>query len=196
MAPIQQFVSTAASNSRSTSDLTTGSTRDFVNSVHKVKENYSSNSSSSISSSSHSDAAHSSMTGSRPGDATQQETLLPISSRGHFFSDAFFEDARQHFESAVRKVLERRGHSRSSVHDDLTSYRMLRQADLSESTQAATVTENATCHQVSTGCTLGTPCLLLVTAADKDIKTERSAANPVVYCLCGVLLRQPLLRLT
>ncbi|XP_050702163.1 microtubule-actin cross-linking factor 1, isoforms 6/7-like [Eriocheir sinensis] len=147
MAPIQQFVSTAASNSRSTSDLTTGSTRDFVNSVHKVKENYSSNSSS-ISSSSHSDAAHSSMTGSRPGDATQQETLLPISSRGHFFSDAFFEDARQHFESAVRKVLERRGHSRSSVHDDLTSYRMLRQADLSESTQAATVTENATCHQV------------------------------------------------
>ncbi|XP_050702171.1 serine-rich adhesin for platelets-like isoform X2 [Eriocheir sinensis] len=147
MAPIQQSVSTAASNSRSTSDLTTGSTRDFANSVHKVKESYSSNSSS-ISSSSHSDAAHSSMTGSRPGDATQQETLLPISSRGHFFSDAFFEDARQHFESAVRKVLERRGHSRSSVHDDLTSYRMLRQADLSESTQAATVTENATCHQV------------------------------------------------
>lgn len=149
MAPTQQRTSTVASNS--SSDLTTSSTRGLASSVHKVKESYSSSSSSSLSSSGHSDAAHSSIhsSSSRLSDAAQQETLLPISSRGHFFSDAFFEDARQHFESAVRGVLERRGHSRSSLHDDLASYRTLRQADLSEASQAATVTENAACHQVS-----------------------------------------------
>lgn len=145
MAPIQQSGAAATNNS----DMTNNSTCDFVNSVHKVKkESYkSSSSSSSVSSSSHNDtAAHNS---SRLSDATQEETLLPISCRGNFFHDAFFKDARQHFEAAVRNVLERRG-GRGGVHDDLTSYRMLRQTDLSEASQAAAVTESSSSHQVCT----------------------------------------------
>lgn len=154
MAPTQQSAAAAAKaaatpNNNNNNNPTTNSTCEFANSLHKIKKE---SRSSSVSSSSHKDTAHSSSSSSnRLCDATQRETLLPISCKGHFFHDAFFEDARQHFEAAVRNVLDRRGHARSDAHDDLASYRMLRQADLSEGSQAATVTESSTCHQVQQG---------------------------------------------
>lgn len=163
MAPTQQ--SAAATNN---SDLTTNSTSDFTNRVHKVKKESYSSSSSSISSS-HNDTAHKN---SRLSDATQQETLLPISTRGHFFHDAFFEDARQHFEAAVRNVLTRRGHGGSDVRDDLTSYRMLRKADLSEDSQAATVTESSNNHQVGNGLALfAKPFVSVLRERESDVKS-------------------------
>ncbi|KAG0721980.1 Heat shock protein 22 [Chionoecetes opilio] len=118
--------------------MTTKTTSDSANKVHNIrKESYSS-------STTNSNDTHDTTNNRLFGT---QETLLPISSKGHFFNDTFFKDARQHFEASVRNGLDQQGQT-SSTQDDLTSYRMLRKDDLSENSQAATVTENMTCHQV------------------------------------------------
>ncbi|KAK8382844.1 hypothetical protein O3P69_011416 [Scylla paramamosain] len=136
MAPTHQS-SVLAENS----EMATKTTSDSTNMVHSIKKESHSNSSSSSSSTTSSNEINDRLFG------TSQEMLLPITSRGHFFRDAFFQDARQHFEGAVTNVLDQWGR-RSSVQDDLTSYRMLRRADLSENSQAVTVTEDSTCHKV------------------------------------------------
>ncbi|XP_045113788.1 uncharacterized protein LOC123506027 [Portunus trituberculatus] len=140
MAPTQQSSVFAENNS----EIATKTTSDSTNIVHSIKkESHSSNSSSSISSTS-SNEANDRLLGM---SQSSQEMLLPITTREHFFRDAFFRDARQHFEGAVTNVLDEWGR-RSSVPDDLTNYRMLRKADLSENSQAVTVTEDSTCHKV------------------------------------------------
>lgn len=49
---------------------------------------------------------------------------IPISMKGSFFNDSFFDDTRKHFTNAVRKVL--KNTEQSSCHyDELTSYRSL-----------------------------------------------------------------------
>ncbi|XP_071527100.1 uncharacterized protein [Panulirus ornatus] len=77
----------------------------------------------------------------------EDHLLLPISCRGQFYHDAFFTEARQHFEEAVRDVLDHWGH-RSTLGDDLTCYRKLRESNLAESSQAVTVTQDNNSHQV------------------------------------------------
>nr|XP_045592113.1 uncharacterized protein LOC123754035 isoform X2 [Procambarus clarkii] len=85
---------------------------------------------------------------SQPESAGVREALLlPITCRGHFYDDTFFSEARQHFDTAVRDVLDRLG-QRSALDDDLTSYRRLRQSNLTEASQAVSVTEDDKHHQV------------------------------------------------
>ena len=136
MAPTQQSSAVAESNSEMTAKTTSSST----NMVHNInKESYNS-------SSNHCHKDSQNGINSRRFGRTQ-EMLLPITSKGHFFNDDFFEDARKHFEGNVKNVLDQWDHE-SSVQNDLTNYEMLRKSDLTENSQAATVIENNTCHQV------------------------------------------------
>ncbi|ROT82036.1 heat shock protein 21 [Penaeus vannamei] len=75
--------------------------------------------------------------------------FFPITRRGLFFSDSFFQDSWNDFQKAVREVLARWG-DQSSLLDDLTSYRNLRSRDLREDTQAVTSSEDEHQHKHST----------------------------------------------
>lgn len=75
------------------------------------------------------------------------DSFLPISNKGLFFQDSFFQDVRQDFETAVKEVLEKFVKVRSSS-DDLSLYRSLRECDLRDENQAMKVTENHHSHQV------------------------------------------------
>nr|XP_027220441.1 alpha-crystallin A chain-like [Penaeus vannamei] len=66
---------------------------------------------------------------------------LPISSKGQFFSDSFFEDVRKDFETAVNEVLSRHDIMRSA-NDELSCYRSLRERELKDETQAMKTTED------------------------------------------------------
>ncbi|XP_037777753.1 uncharacterized protein LOC119574553 [Penaeus monodon] len=66
---------------------------------------------------------------------------LPISSKGQFFSDSFFENVRKDFETAVNEVLSRHDIMRSA-NDDLSCYRSLRERELKDETQAMKTTED------------------------------------------------------
>lgn len=72
--------------------------------------------------------------------------FFPITRRGLFFSDSFFQDSWNDFQKAVREVLARWG-DQSSLLDDLTSYRNLRSRDLREDTQAVTSSEDEHQHK-------------------------------------------------
>ncbi|XP_069981332.1 uncharacterized protein [Penaeus vannamei] len=72
--------------------------------------------------------------------------FFPITRRGLFFSDSFFQDSWNDFQKAVREVLARWG-EQSSLLDDLTSYRNLRSRDLREDTQAVTSSEDEHQHK-------------------------------------------------
>nr|XP_027220448.1 uncharacterized protein LOC113812721 isoform X1 [Penaeus vannamei] len=73
---------------------------------------------------------------------------LPISSKGHFFSDSFFEDVRKDFETAVNEVLSRHDIMRSA-NDELSCYRSLRERELKDETQAMKTTEDQHGFKVS-----------------------------------------------
>ncbi|KAK8751059.1 hypothetical protein OTU49_012763 [Cherax quadricarinatus] len=73
--------------------------------------------------------------------------VVTIIKKGSFFEDSFFEDSRQLFQTAVRKVLEKFNET-SSQTDDITTYRKLRQRDLREENQAVTVDENQTTQKM------------------------------------------------
>ncbi|XP_042876730.1 uncharacterized protein LOC122256254 [Penaeus japonicus] len=81
------------------------------------------------------------------GNQADRELILPIVSRGHFYHDSFFENLRQQFDTAVRDMLDL-WDSRSSVEDDLLSYRRMRDLNLTEETQALSVSQDDTSHQV------------------------------------------------
>ncbi|KAG7173671.1 lethal(2)essential for life-like 2, partial [Homarus americanus] len=73
--------------------------------------------------------------------------IITIIKKGFFFEDSFFEDSRQLFQSAVRKVLEKFNET-SSKTDDITTYRNLRQRNLKEENQAVTVNEGQQVHKI------------------------------------------------
>lgn len=81
-------------------------------------------------------------------DSSPGTTPLPIVKRGGFFDDSFFEDSRQHFQVAIRNVLEK-FNERNTQTDDLTTYRNLRQRNLKEETQAVTECDSDDIHRVS-----------------------------------------------
>ncbi|KAK7067253.1 hypothetical protein SK128_020018 [Halocaridina rubra] len=72
---------------------------------------------------------------------------LCITKKGDFFNDSFFEDARKPFQEAVRDVLQKSNITTTQT-DELTSYRNLRQQDLKEETQAATISDDQQCHKI------------------------------------------------
>ncbi|XP_063609819.1 alpha-crystallin A chain-like [Penaeus indicus] len=69
------------------------------------------------------------------------DKCLSISSKGHFFSDSFFEDVRKDFETAVNEVLSRHD-IMGSANDELSCYRSLRERELKDETQAMKTTED------------------------------------------------------
>ncbi|KAK7067255.1 hypothetical protein SK128_020020 [Halocaridina rubra] len=83
---------------------------------------------------------------------------LPVSRRGHFFQDSFFENTRRHFDSAVKDTLTRWGEmgkfsdtwncSSASLFDNLSRYRQLRSSNqLKESLATTYVSDNNT-HKI------------------------------------------------
>lgn len=78
----------------------------------------------------------------------EREVALPITSRGHFYHDSFFKDLREHFDDAVKDTLDL-WNSRSLFEDDLLCYRRMRDLNLTEETQALSVSQDNTSHQVS-----------------------------------------------
>lgn len=76
------------------------------------------------------------------------DSFLPVSHRGLFFHDSFFQDVHQDFNMAVQEVLSKFRKEKSSSMDDLTFYRSLRESDLTEENQAIKVSENQHNHQV------------------------------------------------
>ncbi|XP_066965173.1 uncharacterized protein [Macrobrachium rosenbergii] len=77
------------------------------------------------------------------------DILLPISDRGSFFHDSFFENARQDFEKSVKEVLNNFGSTcASDTKDSMTAYRSLRETNLTQENQAVSLTEDDTFHKV------------------------------------------------
>lgn len=73
---------------------------------------------------------------------------LPISRRGLFFKDDFFNGFQDDYKNAVEDVLDR-WRSRSSVADRFASYKKLRERDTSDDSQAATISETPDNYVVS-----------------------------------------------
>ncbi|XP_050718535.1 titin homolog isoform X4 [Eriocheir sinensis] len=78
------------------------------------------------------------VTSTTTSDSGTPGRVLPIDKRGGFFEDSYFEDCRQHFQKAVKQVLQK-SNVTSTQADDIATYRDLRQKDLREETQVATV---------------------------------------------------------
>lgn len=74
--------------------------------------------------------------------------VLPINRKGGFFEDSYFEDCRQHFQKAVKQVLQQCNVT-STQNDDIATYRDLRQRDLREENQVATVDDEEQFQKVS-----------------------------------------------
>ncbi|XP_069956757.1 uncharacterized protein [Cherax quadricarinatus] len=73
--------------------------------------------------------------------------ILPVSLKGTFFNDSFFEDSRESFVTAVKNVLKKTREG-SYLCDDITSYRNLRQRDLRSENQAVHVEEDLTSMKI------------------------------------------------
>ncbi|XP_042864839.1 uncharacterized protein LOC122248720 [Penaeus japonicus] len=90
------------------------------------------------------------------GSRSAWDVFLPISHRGSFFQDAFFSNIQQHFDAAVREVLDRWGGpdlkptpgAEGANGDVIGRYRRLRSIDPKEENQAVTVTADNTSHKV------------------------------------------------
>ena len=108
---------------------------------------------------------------SRSGNNTRDRTPddfwdcdLPISRKGRFFDDSFFESSRFDFDKKVNEILGRWGDEgrRDRWDDDedfrpssnFNRYRNLRAQDLKDENQAMTVTSDDTAHKVGRGITM------------------------------------------
>lgn len=82
------------------------------------------------------------------------EWFLPITRRGHFFQDSFFENARSHFDDAIRDVLGRWGETTmltdkwQDTDHIFNRYRQLRSNNLKEENQAVTVSSDNSSQKV------------------------------------------------
>ncbi|XP_047474849.1 uncharacterized protein LOC125029107 [Penaeus chinensis] len=77
----------------------------------------------------------------------EREVALSITSRGHFYHDSFFKDLREHFDNAIKDTLDL-WDSSSPFEDDLLSYRRMRDLNLTEETQALSVKQDDSSHQI------------------------------------------------
>ncbi|KAG7161076.1 uncharacterized protein LOC121875506 [Homarus americanus] len=156
MAPTQHHSTSSCLDTTTAENKSSVSTSSCLTSVNSsITKSSSSSSSDRISSSRNRSSSNSSDSNSRlcePNLSQQESTgvweaLLPITCRGQFYHDTFFKEARQHFDAAVREVLDEWDH-RSTLVDDLTSYRKLRESNLTEANQAVAVSQDDNCHQV------------------------------------------------
>ncbi|KAK7067256.1 hypothetical protein SK128_020021 [Halocaridina rubra] len=82
------------------------------------------------------------------------EWSLPITRRGHFFQDSFFENARSNFDDAIRDILGKWDATSmlNDVFQDRTNnfrrYRQLRNREMKEENQAVNVTSDNTSHKI------------------------------------------------
>ncbi|CAL4122744.1 unnamed protein product [Meganyctiphanes norvegica] len=77
----------------------------------------------------------------------EEGTILPISKKGSFFSDSFFEEAAQrNLQTAVREVLNKTG--LSAIDDDFKFYRNMREKSTNEETQAVNSIENDKSYKI------------------------------------------------
>lgn len=117
--------------------------------------------------SSHSSRTFSSRTGNNGRDRRPTDDFwdfdLPISRKGRFFDDSFFESSRFDFDKKVNEILNRWGDDerRGDRWDDdadfrpsknFSRYRNLRARDLKDDNQAVTVTSDDTAHKVNLQC--------------------------------------------
>ncbi|XP_037777739.1 protein lethal(2)essential for life-like [Penaeus monodon] len=77
----------------------------------------------------------------------KEDSLLPIAERGLFFHDSFFEDIRNHFETAIDQILDRWGEAKS-VSDLMSSYRRVRERNLQQEDQVMAFSEDDHNHKV------------------------------------------------
>ncbi|XP_076061805.1 uncharacterized protein LOC143037444 isoform X2 [Oratosquilla oratoria] len=82
-----------------------------------------------------------------PAFQSEVSTPLPIENRGDFFQDPFFSNERKSFQSAVSAVLERYG-MKSSINDDLKSYKALRKSISVDESQAVQISNEETEYKV------------------------------------------------
>lgn len=84
---------------------------------------------------------------------TSGSGYLPISRKGPFDSDYFFENVRENYSQAVREVLEK-AKEWSCRSDAMQNYRSLRQRNLRLDNQAVNISEDQHSHKVSLRCVL------------------------------------------
>lgn len=78
-----------------------------------------------------------------------RRSALPITKRGQFFNDSYFEDTWKYYQDAVRDVLEKWDDNSAAATDDMTCYRRLRSRDMRDENQAITSAEDSSSYKVS-----------------------------------------------
>ncbi|KAK3873930.1 hypothetical protein Pcinc_021087 [Petrolisthes cinctipes] len=83
---------------------------------------------------------------------------LPISRRGLFFQDSFFNNSYDHFDNTIRRIMQGwgatnlltdlRDDAKMSLSNNLSRYRQLRTHNLKEEDQAVTVVSDNSCHKI------------------------------------------------
>ncbi|XP_068209021.1 dentin sialophosphoprotein-like [Palaemon carinicauda] len=149
MAPTQHQSNPASSlHSCAADSVQTSSSSDVKSSLRssssRVSKSSSRSSTSSDSSSSRTSLEGRTSTMDWPG---LEDCLIPIATRGLFYNDSFFADARRNFDQAVKEVVDHWG-QRSGDENDLDSYRKIREVDAKDTNQAISVSQDDTHHKV------------------------------------------------
>lgn len=71
---------------------------------------------------------------------------LPITKRGSFFSDPYFEDSRLVFNNAVQNIIDKSGFT--SKDDDFSFYKSMLERSSNKKNQASTITESDNVYKV------------------------------------------------
>ncbi|KAK8399063.1 hypothetical protein O3P69_004263 [Scylla paramamosain] len=76
-----------------------------------------------------------------------RRSTLPITKRGQFFNDSYFEDTWKYYQDAVRDVLAKWDDNSAAATDDMTCYRRLRSRDMRDENQAITSAEDSSSYK-------------------------------------------------
>ncbi|KAG0725432.1 Heat shock protein 22 [Chionoecetes opilio] len=76
-----------------------------------------------------------------------RRSALPITRRGQFFNDSYFEDTWKDYQDAVRDVLAKWDDHSTAATDDMTCYRKLRSRDMRDDNQAITSAEDSSSYK-------------------------------------------------
>ena len=79
----------------------------------------------------------------------RRRSALPITRRGQFFNDSYFEDTWKDYQDAVRGILARSDDQSAAATDDMTCYRRLRSRDMSDENQAISSAEDSSSYKVN-----------------------------------------------
>ncbi|KAK7067254.1 hypothetical protein SK128_020019 [Halocaridina rubra] len=92
-------------------------------------------------------------------ESAWESSFLPITRRGRFFQDSFFENTRSHFDDAVREALQKFGddsdffsdnwnNGSSKSANNFSRYRQMRSQSIDEDNLAVTVTSDSLVHKI------------------------------------------------